>query len=69
MAKIQFARKQRPNFEVTTGEILMKTLLDHQVPVASSCQGEGVCGKCRITIPSGRENISPISEIEKFSAL
>ncbi len=66
MAKITFAKKNRPSFEVAAGEVLMQALLAHQVPVASSCKGDGICGKCRMIIVSGSENISPISELEKI---
>lgn len=44
----------------------METLLAHGVPVASSCGGDGVCGKCRIQIVEGQENISIENETETF---
>jgi 2Fe-2S ferredoxin len=34
----------------STGANLMQTLLGAGVPVASSCKGEGVCGKCRLSV-------------------
>ncbi len=44
----------------------MKVLLAHQVPVGSSCQGTGVCGKCRIQLVSGGSFVSPLTDEERF---
>lgn len=43
---------------------LMENLLQHNIPVASSCNGDGICGKCQMTVLSKNE-ISPPSDIEK----
>ncbi|MCC6138561.1 MAG: (2Fe-2S)-binding protein [Bdellovibrionaceae bacterium] len=32
---------------------LFKTLKEAQVPIASSCKGDGVCGKCVVRVESG----------------
>ena len=64
MAIIQFAKKNRKDLQIAQGEVLMKGLLAQQVPVASSCKGEGICGKCRMMIIKGTEFVSPISEVE-----
>lgn len=37
---------------------LMGILLKAQLPVASSCKGEGICGKCRVLVLKGNENLS-----------
>ena len=42
----------------------MKSLLQHDIAVASSCGGEGVCCKCILKIVEGRENLSPIESLE-----
>ncbi len=44
----------------------MQSLLTGGLPVASSCRGDGVCGKCRIEIVDGREALSPETDLEKF---
>ena len=41
----------------------MRFLLGHQIPVASSCLGDGICSKCRVRVP-GNTASSPVSEIE-----
>jgi 2Fe-2S ferredoxin len=44
----------------------MAALLDAGIPVASSCAGEGVCAKCKITILEGAENLSAENDLEQF---
>lgn len=34
------------------------------IPLGSSCGGDGVCDKCRVTIVSGAASLSKINEIE-----
>ena len=52
MAILSFT-KSRPPLEVRTGANLMRALLAAGVPVASSCDGDGVCGKCRLRVVEG----------------
>lgn len=59
-------KKNRPPIEVPAGTILMKALLEAGLPVASSCDGEGVCAKCKIIIVEGRENLSQENDTEGF---
>lgn len=44
----------------------MQALLDAGMPVASSCHGDAVCGKCKIEILAGKENLSPIESGEEI---
>lgn len=44
----------------------MTALLDAGLPVASSCDGDGVCAKCKIMIVEGKENLTPENETERF---
>ena len=49
-----------------------ETLLDVArragVPLGNSCGGVGVCGRCRVRVLAGEENISPATSIEtRFS--
>ena len=46
------------------GENLFRTLREQGLPIASSCKGEGVCGKCVVSINKGTENLSPPTELE-----
>jgi len=64
MVKISFV-KQRAPFMVAKGSNLMRSLVEQGLPVATSCQGEGICTKCRVEIVEGRENLSKINEQEE----
>lgn len=65
MPRIRFA-KNFPELQVEDGAVLMDALLAAGLPVASSCHGDGVCGKCRIRIVEGAENLSKIQEVERM---
>ncbi len=64
MPKIRFAAAKYPEFEVPVGALLMKALLDNGIPVASSCHGDGICGKCKVKVLCGSENLSVVQELE-----
>ena len=65
MPKVRFT-KSRPELDVSVAANLMESLLAAGLPVASSCGGDGVCGKCRIEIVEGKEHLSAETELEKF---
>lgn len=44
----------------------MKALLQAGLPVASSCDGDGVCAKCKIIVVQGAENLSAQNDTELF---
>jgi 2Fe-2S ferredoxin len=44
----------------------MRTLLEAQIPVASSCDGEGICRKCKITVKD-QINAQDLTEYEKLA--
>ena len=46
----------------------MKSLLAAEIPVASSCHGDAVCAKCRVTVSAGLSEIAPANEAEQFLA-
>lgn len=46
-------------------ENLFTALRAAQVPVASSCKGDGVCGKCVVTVEHGDENLTPPTGLEE----
>jgi 2Fe-2S ferredoxin len=58
--------KNFPEREVASGANLMEELLLAGLPVASSCHGDGICGKCRVRVISGMENLSPINALERM---
>lgn len=62
--KISFLKNRAP-IEVEDGANLMRALQKADIPVASSCNGDGVCVKCRMQIIEGSENLSPVGELEE----
>jgi 2Fe-2S ferredoxin len=63
MPVISFVKNKGP-LPVKIGENLMQALLEKNIPVASSCHGEGICRKCVVTVFAGLENLSAPSPIE-----
>lgn len=43
---------------------MFRTLREQGIAIASSCNGDGVCGKCVVSVASGTENLSPPTELE-----
>ncbi len=64
MPWIRFARHSFKDFEVPVGSHLMEVLLEHQVPVASSCGGEAICGKCAVIVIDGFDGLSFPTPVE-----
>jgi 2Fe-2S ferredoxin len=50
--------------DVEAGQPLMWELLRAGLPVASSCGGDAVCGKCRVTVVAGSELLTQIGADE-----
>ncbi|MGZ3721798.1 MAG: 2Fe-2S iron-sulfur cluster-binding protein [Bdellovibrionales bacterium] len=65
MPTIRFAKKI-PEITVAQGANLMEELLLASLPVASSCHGDGICGKCRVRVLKGAENLSKIVPLEEL---
>ena len=63
MTKLSFAKDRSP-IAVSTDKTLMENLLEAEIPVASSCHGQGVCTKCLIEVKEGAGNLSPANERE-----
>jgi 2Fe-2S ferredoxin len=59
-------KKTRTPIAVSEGKNLMEALLEAGLPVASSCHGDGVCAKCKITIVTGAQNLSAENDTELF---
>lgn len=58
--------RQAQNLQVPDGANLMTALQEAGVPVASSCGGEAVCGKCVLKVIQGNENLSKPTDDELF---
>ena len=60
---MKFAKSQKV-VEVAMGANLFHALNDLNIPVASSCGGEGVCIKCMVKVIEGKENLSREGDLE-----
>ncbi|MBK9294247.1 MAG: (2Fe-2S)-binding protein [Oligoflexia bacterium] len=64
MAKITFLpSKKTLNVEPKTN--LMNAIIEAQLPIGSSCGGEGICAKCIVKVIKGNENLSKPNANEK----
>jgi len=50
--------------EAESDETLMEAILNSGRPVASSCQGEGICGRCRLRVISGADHLTEETSLE-----
>lgn len=50
--------------EVPIGARLFDVIRDARVPLASSCDGDSICGKCKVEVVAGAEGLSPILPAE-----
>lgn len=51
--------------QVPQGTTILAAARGAGVPLGSSCDGEGACGWCRVTVLSGAEALSAIDEVER----
>lgn len=63
LVTIEFAPFGRCH-ESALDDTLLKAALDAGVPLASSCEGTGVCRACRVLVLQGEENLSPPDDRE-----
>ena len=60
MPKIHIPQKNL-TLSAPVGVNLMAFLRDSGIPLASSCLGDGICGKCRVAV---KANLPPPSNLE-----
>jgi uncharacterized 2Fe-2S/4Fe-4S cluster protein (DUF4445 family) len=65
-ALVEFSDK-RVKARVAPGRTLLDAVHAAHLEISSECAGRGVCGKCRIILKSGTENVSPVTDIERTS--
>ena len=63
MAKLNIPQLNRV-IDLDPKKSVMANLLDHHIPVASSCGGDGICGKCRMKVLATAQ-LPPPSELER----
>ena len=65
-AIVEFPSEKRET-KVTVGRTLLEAVLSARLQVSNVCAGRGVCGKCRVEVVSGSNNISPVADLERMS--
>lgn len=60
MARIRIQGRD-DEIEAGQGSSLLSCLMDAQVPISTSCGGQGICGLCRLTVVKGRELLTPVN--------
>jgi 2Fe-2S ferredoxin len=53
---------------VADGTTLLRAALDTGLPLASSCDGAGICRACRVQVLDGEHNLSARTESEHEAA-
>ncbi len=51
--------------EVKEGVTIISAANRADVPIGQSCNGDGICGWCKVKVLRGMENLSPPSELER----
>lgn len=64
MAKITFEPSKK-SIVVPAKTNLMNAIIEANLPIGSSCGGEGICAKCFVQVLKGAENLSKSNPIEK----
>ena len=63
VCRVTSRRKTFPDFEVdlqnSSDDSLMKLSQAQGIPIASSCLGQGVCGRCVVEVSAGQDLLSP----------
>jgi 2Fe-2S ferredoxin len=52
---------------VQAGTSLLRAALDAGMPLASSCDGTGICRACRVRVVAGEKNLSSLSNVEQLA--
>lgn len=51
--------------EVKAGATILAAATQCRVPIGQSCDGEGICGWCRVTVVEGENGLAPPTTLEK----
>ena len=51
--------------EVKTGATILAAASQCKIPIGQSCDGDGICGWCRVTVLEGAERLAPPTDLEK----
>ena len=64
MPRVEFVPLGRAK-EVKQGVTIISAANRADVPIGQSCNGDGVCGWCKVKVIRGMENLSPPTPLER----
>ena len=65
-AVVSFPEQNRKS-EVAVGRTLLDAANAARLEISAICAGRGVCGKCRVVILAGSEQVSALTDLERMS--
>lgn len=64
MAKVRFVPLGKVK-EIRAGATILAAANQCDVPIGQSCNGDGICGWCRVRVIEGEEGMVPPSSLEQ----
>ena len=64
MPKVEFVPSGKTR-DMKSGATILAAANQVNLPIGQSCDGEGVCGWCRVTIIRGLDQLAPPTDLEK----
>ena len=64
MPRVRFEPLQKEQ-DVRLGTTVLSAANSAGIPLGQSCDGEGICGWCRVSVVGGMENLSAPTDLEE----
>jgi ferredoxin len=64
MPDVRFAPSGKSK-AIKPGATILAAANQAKLPIGQSCDGEGICGWCRVRVVEGMENVAPPTVLEK----
>ena len=64
MPSVRFIALNRSK-DVKSGATILAAATQCRIPIGQSCDGDGICGWCRVTVVEGSEGLAPPGDLEK----
>lgn len=64
MPRVRFEALQKEQ-DVRLGSTILTAANRAGVPLGQSCDGDGICGWCRVSVLGGMENLTPPTALEE----
>ncbi|HXX73391.1 MAG TPA: ASKHA domain-containing protein [Candidatus Acidoferrales bacterium] len=57
----------RKNAQLAQGDSILDAAKKAEIEISAVCGGRGLCGKCRIVVKQGSDNLEPVTHLEMMS--